>query len=178
MFNDGKKRLVARSNLERADRAAKRRKYVDAVNEVASILVDLSISSVDLGEVVSDNEEVTLTTTENLPSSGDVITTLNAEVVLLKARVKSLERLLLEKTMGHACETFVKRVSMAIVSPALMWVCCHFFTTFGVFPYCAFGKVMSLTAAACTSCFGGTCHCCSVPVLVLLLTLGALGLQA
>ena len=72
VLKDGKKRLVARSNLEREDRAAKRKRYVDAVN-VASILVDLSTSSVDLGEVGSDNEEVTPTTTDNLPSS--VITT-------------------------------------------------------------------------------------------------------
>ena len=62
-------------------------------------MVDLSTSSVDLGEVGSDNEEVTPTTTDNLPSSGDV----NAKVVLLKARVKSLERLLLEKTTFGAC---------------------------------------------------------------------------
>ena len=61
-------------------------------------MVDLSISSVDLGEVGSDNEEVT-PTTDNLPSSGDV----NVKVVLLKARVKSLERLLLEKTTFGAC---------------------------------------------------------------------------
>ena len=40
VFNDGKKRLVVRSNPERADRAAKRRKHVDEVNEVVSILVD------------------------------------------------------------------------------------------------------------------------------------------
>ena len=102
VLKDGKKRLVARSIFERADRAAKRKRYVDAVN-VASILVDLSTSSIDLGEVGSDNEEVTPTTTEDLPSSGDVITTLNAEVVLLKVRVKSLERLLLEKTTFGAC---------------------------------------------------------------------------
>ena len=51
------------------------------------------------GEVGSDNEEVTPTTTDNLPSSGDV----NAKVVLLKARVKSLERLLIEKTTFGAC---------------------------------------------------------------------------
>ena len=105
MFNDGKKRLVARSNPERADRAAKRRKCVEEVNEVASILVDLSTSSVDLGEVGSDNEEVTPTTTGNLPSSDDVITTLNAEVVLLKARVQSLERLLLEKEHAVLVQT-------------------------------------------------------------------------
>ena len=51
VFNDGQKRLIATSNPERADRAAKRRKHVDEVNEVASILVNLSTSSVDLGEV-------------------------------------------------------------------------------------------------------------------------------
>ena len=81
--NDEKKRLVTRSNPERAGRAAK----------------EESMSSVDLGEVGSDNEEVTPTTTDNLPSSGDV----NAKVVLLKARIKSLERLLLEKTTFGAC---------------------------------------------------------------------------
>ena len=32
VFNDGKKRIVARSNPERADRAAKRRKHVDEVS--------------------------------------------------------------------------------------------------------------------------------------------------
>ena len=43
------------------------------------------------------NEEVPPTTTDNLPSNGDV----NVKVVLLKARVKSLERL--EKTTFGAC---------------------------------------------------------------------------
>ena len=60
-------------------------------------MVNLSTSFVDLGKVGSDNEEVTPKTTDNLPSISDVITTLNVEVVLLKAKVQSLERLLLEK---------------------------------------------------------------------------------
>ena len=89
VFNDRQKRLVARSNPERADRATKRRKHIDEVNEVASILVDISTSSVDVGKVRSDNEEVIPMTTDNLPSSGDDITRLNMEVVLLKARVQS-----------------------------------------------------------------------------------------
>ena len=62
-------------------------------------MVDLSTSSADLGEVGSDNEEVTPATTDSLPGSGHV----NAKVVLLKARVKSLERLLLEKITVGAC---------------------------------------------------------------------------
>ena len=78
VFNDGENRLVARGNPERTDRAVKWRKHVDEVNEVSFILVDFSSSSIDLGEVRSDNEEVTPITTDNLPSSGDVVTTLNA----------------------------------------------------------------------------------------------------
>ena len=62
VFNDGKKRIVARSNPERADRAAKRRKHVDEVSEVASILVDLSTSSVETGEVGTDHQDTVTTT--------------------------------------------------------------------------------------------------------------------
>ena len=85
--------------------SCKKKKHVHEVNKVASILVDLSTSSIDLGEVGSDNKEVPPTTTGNLPSSGDVITTFNAEVVLLKARVQSLERLLLEKEHAVPVQT-------------------------------------------------------------------------
>ena len=53
------------------------------LTKVPQLLVDLSTSIVDLGKVGSDSGEVTPTTTYNLPSSSDVITTLNAEVVLL-----------------------------------------------------------------------------------------------
>ena len=101
VFNDGKKRIVARSNPERADRAAKRRKHVDEVSEVASILVDLSTSSVEMGEVGTDHQD-TVTTTACVASSTDAIATLNAEVILLKTRVLSLERLLLEKDQAPA----------------------------------------------------------------------------
>ena len=119
-------------------------------------MVDLSTSSVDLGEVGSDNEEVPPTTTDNLPSNGDV----KVKVVLLKARVK-FGKVRTDHFWGMHVKPLLKGFQRQ-----LMWVCCHpaIFITFGVFPYCAFGKVMSLTAAACTSHFGGTCHCCSVPV--------------
>ena len=101
MFNGGKKRIITRSNPERADRAAKRRKHVDDVSEVASILVDLSTSSVEMGEVGTDHQD-TATTTACVASSTDAIATLNAEVILLKTRLLSLEMLLLEKDPAPA----------------------------------------------------------------------------
>ncbi len=82
-------------------------------------MVALSTSSVDLGEVDSDNEEVTPPTTGNLPSSSDVITTLNADVVLLKARVQSLERLLLEKEHAVLVQTAFGMQNIAHIDEAV-----------------------------------------------------------
>jgi len=88
--------------------------------------------------------------------------------------------------LGHASDTCVNRFSRAALSMVPCGVkllsSSRLLTTLGVFPYCALGKEMSLTDAACTSLFGGTRHCCSVPVQVTSSgtagTLGAWFLQA
>lgn len=61
------------SNPLRAESAAKRRKHVDEVSQVVSILVDLSTSSLHMGEIETDPEEVTATTTDIVVTTSDTV---------------------------------------------------------------------------------------------------------
>lgn len=99
MFYDGKKRIV---------------KHVDEISEVASILVDLSTSSLDTREVETGHEEATAKDTATVASTRNTIATHKALYISLKAKIQDLERSLSEEELtvsAHApfaCGTLPK----------------------------------------------------------------------